>query len=487
MDKTGITKLGYVYNLKKSEKGGNCFSILDNIAGNVVPPKVINDYIDSDEFKVVYYNESGEISDESHAFILKFELPVTTKRGDKIFGVFSRNKLTDPFNGVFWKVSICSIGRINPKCFERVKDLTGQSLTTDNLDNFVVGELEYFNGAGHTKFPDGTKVNAKTGKFARFKLSLKTSAGDVMYGWFTKNIKGQYEGLNWGTDIEFRSMRKERERFFIGRMAFDSLETCNDFLKKLEEKTIKEPWEYKNRKDETFIFPILKSYLEFELERLFYEHEMLNYKDKIVYNNNKTKVLFNTNLIDKFGHDLNITGDLLNMGGKEYVANLEMSPSKLGLKKMGFNSCEPAPPQFFKDINEIIFHCEWEVDSNLQKYEHIIEERIERFPDKYKDLELDDLGAKLDNAIIFAKRIAQRNYKFIVPMYYPSAKRIQLLMPIYLESSYTSSPDFALVLTPHADEHIYTPETILGLDEVYQDARLIAKPEESWLNPLLIK
>ena len=71
-------------------------------------------------------------------------------------------------------------------------------------------------------------------------------------------------------------------------------------------------------------------------------------------------------------------------------------------------------------------------------------------------------------------------------MYYPAKKRIQLLMPIYLETSYTSRPDFALVLTPHAQEKLYTPETILGLDEVYQDARLIAKPEESWLNPKII-
>ena len=72
-------------------------------------------------------------------------------------------------------------------------------------------------------------------------------------------------------------------------------------------------------------------------------------------------------------------------------------------------------------------------------------------------------------------------------MYYPTRQRIQLLMPIYLGTSYTSQPDFALVLTPHADERLYTPETILGLDEVYQDARLVAKPEESWLNPRIIK
>lgn len=30
---------------------------------------------------------------------------------------------------------------------------------------------------------------------------------------------------------------------------------------------------------------------------------------------------------------------------------------------------------------------------------------------------------------------------------------------------------------------MYEPETILPLDAAYQNARLIAKPEESWLNP----
>ena len=154
---------------------------------------------------------------------------------------------------------------------------------------------------------------------------------------------------------------------------------------------------------------------------------------------------------------------------------------------MGFDSSDPMPPTFFKDINEIIFHSDWEIDQDIAKYEHIIEERLERFPEKYRELSADDLGLKLDSAINFAKRIAQRNYKFIVPMYYPTQRRIQLLMPIYLATSYTSHPDFALVLTPHAQEKLYTPETILGLDEVYQDARLIAKPEESWLNPEIIE
>lgn len=154
---------------------------------------------------------------------------------------------------------------------------------------------------------------------------------------------------------------------------------------------------------------------------------------------------------------------------------------------MGFSSKKvPLPPEFFKEVTEIVFHGDWEIDSNLERYSHIIEERLERFPDKYRSLDKGTLSTLLDNAIVFARKIAQRNYKFIVPMYYPRFNRIQLLMPIYLEMSISLQPDFALVLTPDSDYKLYIPETILGLEDVYQDARLIAKPDESWLNPEII-
>ena len=95
----------------------------------------------------------------------------------------------------------------------------------------------------------------------------------------------------------------------------------------------------------------------------------------------------------------------------------------------------------------------------------------------------DELGRKLDDAITSAVAIAQRNYKFIVPMYRPQTGKIQLLMPIYLKGTYSSKPDFALILPPDKENEYYTPETILPLDVVYQNARLIAKPDDTWLNP----
>lgn len=487
-EKNGLMKLGYVKNLKPNTNGENCISVLSKITGKKIFLKEINEFIESEQCKIEYFGLQGNPCTEEDAFTLKFQLTQKSKAGDYIYGVFQRKDITGNFIGITWETAKTpnSLGLINDNSLVNLSAIIKS--TINNIEDiFVVNSIEYFNGAGHNKFPDGTVVDEKNAKFIRFKTTLTNNDGDILYGWFTKNIKNGFEGIDWGTEESFKNSRKNREQFFVGRMAFDSIEACNLFLEKLESKTIEEPWEYKNRKDPKFKYPILKSYLEFELERLYYEQEKYGWDDKILYNKDRSKTLFNTNLIDKFGHDLNIMGDVQLLGGREIIYNLEMCPSKLSLRKLGFENYEPLPPKFFEDINEIVFHCEWDIDCNVSKYEHIIEQRIDRFPDKYKHLEADDLGQKMDNAIEFAKKIAQRNYKFIIPMYYPTARRIQLLMPIYLETSYTSQPDFALVLTPHAEEKVYTPETILGLDEVYQDARLVAKPEESWLNPQIIK
>ncbi len=147
----------------------------------------------------------------------------------------------------------------------------------------------------------------------------------------------------------------------------------------------------------------------------------------------------------------------------------------------------PKQPVFFDDINDVIFQTEWEIDKDFDTFTHIIQERVERFPDEYKEQETDVLARKLDDAIDFAVALAQRNYKFIVPMYRPQKNSIQLLMPIYLNGAYSKHPDFALILTPDKETEMYLPETILPLDAVYQNARLIAKPDELWLNPETIK
>lgn len=483
-EKTGLKKLGFVGNLKPNEKGQNCISMLSRLIGREIRLEELNSFVESDDFNLEFIDKDKNITNKGASVGFRFKLPWLDVKGNVIYGYFTKNGSI--FMGVRWITGLRNYGYIDSTCWEKLESICGENITESSIGEYITSDIEHYNGAGYTKFPDGTVVTSETGKFVKFNTSL-TVRGEMLVGWFTK-VRGRYEGISWGTEADFESAQDLREQFYVGRMVFDSIEECNLFLDNLKGKVIREPWEYKRKKDDKFRNPILKSYLEFELDRLFYEQDSLNYPDRIIFNGDHSKALFNTNLINKFGDDLIIVGSLLEISNKYYLSELEISPSMMSLKKMGFDTSKnPNPPKFFKDINEIIFHCDdWEIDKDLEKYEHIIEERKERFPEKYQELATDDLGRRLNNAIQLAKKIAQRNYKFIVPMYYPTARRIQLLMPIYLETSYSSHPDFALVLTPHADEKLYTPETILGLDEVYQDARLIAKPEESWLNPEML-
>lgn len=487
-EKFGLLKLGVVKNLKLDEKGQNCVSILSLLLGRKITLNEINTFIESDAFSLEYIDKGGNVTEKDSCTGFRFKLPWQDVNGNDVYGHFRKNDLM--FTGVTWGgkriIKLRKYGYIDQICWEKLKNICGHDITEGNIGEYITSDIEYYNGAGYSKFSDGTEVTLETGKFVKFNTCISVN-GEVLVGWFTKNKLGRFEGISWGTENDFKAAQELREQFCVGRMVFNSIEECNLFLDDLKKKTIPEPWEYKRKKDDKYRNPILRSYLEFELDRLFYEQDFLNYPDRIVFNEDHSKALFNTNLINKFGDDLIIVGSLLEISNKYYLNELEISPSMMSLKKMGFDTSKnPITPKFFKDINEIVFHCDWDIDKDLEKYEHIIEERKDRFPEKYQELTADDLGRRLNNAIQLAKKIAQRNYKFIVPMYYPTARRIQLLMPIYLETSYSSHPDFALVLTPHADDGLYTPETILGLDEVYQDARLIAKPEESWLNPEML-
>ena len=482
-NKFGLLKLGWVTNLKPNEKGQNCVSFLSQLIGRKITLNEINTFIESDGFNREFIDNDGNITEEEFSSGLRFKLPWQDVKGNDVYGYYT--KKGSIFTGVMWQsdLGMKKYGYIDPTCWEKLKSICGIDITEVNIGEYINSKIEYYNGAGYTS-KDGIPTNEKTGKFVKFSTNINTDKGFIV-GWFTKNIRGRFDGISWGTESDFKSAQDLREQFYVGRMIFGSIDECNLFLEELKGKTIPEPWEYKHKKDDRYNYPILKSYLQFELDRLFYEQDVLKYPDRIIFNKDKSKVLFNTNLIDKFGNDLTIVGTILDISNT-YIGELKISPSKKDRREMGFDpSKEPQTPEFFKDINEIVFHHGWDIDVDMERCEHIIEDRIERFPEKYRGLTPDDIGQRLRNAISLAKNIAKRNYKFIVPMYYPTKHRIQLLMPIYLETSYSSRPDFALVLTP--DDGIYTPETILGLDEVYQDARLVAKPEESWLNPDMIE
>lgn len=232
---------------------------------------------------------------------------------------------------------------------------------------------------------------------------------------------------------------------------------------------------------------ILASYIQYELDRLFYESNELHRDNKIIYNEDKTRIYFNTNLMTYLGEDALIVGQLTQDGD---ITKCEFNPSMERLRKLGFDDTKtPEAPEFFTDLKEIYFETDKSIELNCQ---HIIDDRRSRFPKKYQKEAPAVLRTKINQAIDFAKEIAKRNYKFIIPTYYPESKRIQFLMPIYLNSEDFphKRPDLALVLNPStnaAGEAYYEAKTALNLVHAYVDARLIAKPYEPWLTKDVIK
>ena len=330
-------------------------------------------------------------------------------------------------------------------------------------------------------------IDPKRAVYKLVPTGMKTDKGDEIYGFFVldKSFKS-FRGVVWGTRKGLDRRINLAGKFRIGEICFDTEEDGNDFLNTVAERAIPEPWSFRNEKS-TVSAPILRSYLENIMIKLRKE-AAVGASDKLIYNADHKKVMFNTNLLDIFSRDIIVIADVRTLeNGDEYFIRPVLSNGSLAQLKAGFAKGDnPAPAEFFQDVRDVVFQTNWTVDENFDSYRHIIEQRIYRFPEEYQNKPTDELARKLKDAIDFAITLTRRNYKFVVPMYRPQIDAIQLLMPIYLSGSFKNAPDFALVLTPNPVHEIYEPETILPLHAVYQNARLIAKPDETWLNPDVI-
>lgn len=362
---------------------------------------------------------------------------------------------------------------------------TDQDPTSQNLrERATNAEIILLNRHGYPTDAAGRTVPESRAKFKAFKTGYFLNDKDV-YGWFEKSEMGNFVGVTWGTLQELRAYARLREKtthlFKMGDFYFNNIDDCQAFLEDIAEATIPESWKYRN-KNTTIKYPILKSYLE----TLFVK---LKKEGKVQKSTDGKYIIFNTNLLDKFFHAMYIIAEVQEAEGLEvYFRPIRTAEeSYTTLKKYGFENARPEPPKFFDEVHEVVFNTSWKIEKDHDSLKHIIEQRIDRFPSHMRGQSPYVLAKKLYDAIAYALAIAQRNYKYIVPIYYPRFDRISFLMPIFLEGTYNTYPDFALVLETDAKNEIYIARTILDLESGYQDARLIAKPDESWLNPVTLK
>lgn len=350
--------------------------------------------------------------------------------------------------------------------------------------------ITYLNKYGYDKDRQGLLIDKSQANYAFYDTGFKTKDGDIIYCVFSrKNLLRNFEGVDFADKTTLNNLIQDNLLFKMGQIVFDDVENSWDdgynFIEELASTAIPEKWTY-GTQISALPHPILKSYIEHIFNRLTKEKNGL----KLLKDDNAKYVVFNLGLLNIYFKPIYIVVEIKQADNKIQYANPFILKKRTTFADIGFtingrpisDRQMPEPAQFYDNINEIIFTPDPDFyDPDDEKLKHIIEERKERFPDVYQNMSVTELAVKLDNAIKCSYELAKRNYKLVVPQYRPQENKIQYLMPIYLGATFNKLPDFALVL--NHESGYYKPETILELDDAYQNARLIAKPDNFWLNP----
>lgn len=256
-----------------------------------------------------------------------------------------------------------------------------------------------------------------------------------------------------------------REGFVIGDLYFRSWNDGAKFLEELAGMAIPEKWTY-NYFQSKQQYPILKSYVEKTFERLKQQGRILRQENK---------VLFNTGLINVYFREIYVVGEA-DAEFPQRVVNAKPILENDRTLLETFKNQKPQMATFFEKITDVLFDPDLEINTDDI---HIIDDNFDRIPLAYQQMRKSQVFALFQSAIDFARIMARRNYKLVVPQYYMG--KIQFLMPVYLSGEFSGAPDFALVLEKMG--RVYRGNTILTLDMAYQNARLIAKPDTTWLSP----
>ena len=142
------------------------------------------------------------------------------------------------------------------------------------------------------------------------------------------------------------------------------------------------------------------------------------------------------------------------------------------LSSMGIYD-RPERANYFENPELLLF--DWHYPIDIQ-YKHILDDdrNKSRLPESF--LKSSNMVTILNGAIDTMKKRVSANYKLAIPQYYDN--KIQLLLPLCLCDD--NVPDVAIAVTKK--DKCYQGHTCLTLDMAYNNARLIAKPDSSWLN-----
>jgi hypothetical protein len=231
-------------------------------------------------------------------------------------------------------------------------------------------------------------------------------------------------------------------------------------LENLKNLAIPESWDFGEGNSNK----ILLNYISHTFTKI--EHEK-----KISFDDGNNYACFNTGLVTE--HYENIFG--LFMRNKKPLSKIPYF--FIGWKKQSDQdllkfSVLPETANYFVDPSHLLYDPNLELRVDL---DHILNDNIDRFPEELKAKGTYEVRNSLYGAIELIKKKVKINYKTAIPQYFGGT--IQLLLP--LSFSDKRRADLALVVRKNGN--FYSGRTCLTLEMAYNNARLIARPDQDWL------
>jgi hypothetical protein len=533
----GLESVGFIVN-NKTPAGyiGNLKNITNDSVDKEVLREFVNRQMDEDEGKFFEYGDGKAILadafDEDKTCAKLVLTPYSDKHAQKpIYAYFTKMYgKRGRFSGVFFgteesitdwvsKNTIAVRGlpgggepvnyKFQTKELSRLIGCSADKAAVEEAINRHLGEetgeVRYWAYAGEAPEPFDA-FDAKKTFAVVCETPYQDKSGKKIYAYFSRKSARSFvwNGINFATEEGVRSWFSTH---YLGEhIRFQTHKAADKFITELHDSLLPgETWSYKESEDRLYPrtkYQILESYLGQVFNKLYADEcdrdENKN-KGKIAYSRNRRYGLFNTGLLTRFARDIYVTGEL---GGAVHGGMYtELTSLKIMcgydqslLAAHGFAADEmrdkmPGIVDFFDDkrVNAgIIYDSTIPVVFSEDKWNHIIMENKERFPEHYQRFiergNLQKVADELEKEVRNAEKFAARNYTYIVPQYrHKNRQCIQFLMPIYLDGEYDREPDFALVL--NREFSYYKPETILDLSLAYNNARVISQPRNAWLKP----
>ena len=196
-----------------------------------------------------------------------------------------------------------------------------------------------------------------------------------------------------------------------------------------------------------------------------------------VFNSDKTMALVNSGLLDIFGKNIFFISKI---GLKKLLSKNELYliDSKVKLLSYGFKQNDMVNLErvkfYDKSKSELLFDAsidDFDLDS-IVRIQHCIKERIDRYPEEYRDKSLETLYQDLVLAINYGVSLSKSDTSYVKPIYNMRSNTIQFVIPYHVGNNFQKDAELGLIVTNKNEYGLWQVMTILKREDCLCNIKL---------------